>query len=220
MAEPHPLTIPILEQAGFCQIAKIWHLKVDHALVTSLVERWRPETLTFHFPTGECTITLQDISLQLGLNIDGPPIVGPTMFDWKEMCDTYLGVALVKGESLIGSQVKLKWLRENMLSLGEEPTKQQLHAHCRAYILGLIGGVLMPRTDNKVHLMYLTFLTNLCRTTQYNWGSACLAVLYRELCRSIDVKAKTMDGCASLLQSRAWYHTPYIAPLSSNLRTP
>ena len=102
-----------------------------------------------------------------------------------------------------------------MSPLGEEPTEQQLHAHCRAYILGSIGRVLMPdRTDNKVHLMYLTFLTNLRRTTQYSWGSACLAVLYSELCRSTDAKAKTMGGCASLLQSWAWYHMPYIAPLS------
>jgi len=108
MTEPRPLAIPILEQVGFGQIAKLRHLKVDHALVTSLVERWRLETHTFHFLTGQCTITLQDISLQLGLNIDGPPIVGPTMFDWEEMCDAYLGVAPVKGESLIGSQVKLK----------------------------------------------------------------------------------------------------------------
>ena len=81
------------------------------------------------------------------------------------MYDTYLGVAPVKGESLIGSQVKLKWLRENMLPLGEEQTEEQLHAHCRAYILGLIGGVLMPdRTGNKFHLKYLTFFTNLHRT--------------------------------------------------------
>jgi len=112
MTEPHPLTVPILEQAGFGEIAKLRHLKVDHALVTSLVERWRPETHTFLFPTDDCTITLQDISLQLGLNVDGLPIVGPTMFDWEEMCDTYLGTTPVKGESLIGSQVKLKWFRK------------------------------------------------------------------------------------------------------------
>jgi len=98
-----------------------------------------------------------------------------------------------------------------MLPLGEEPIEEQLHAHCRTYILGLIGGVLMPdRTNNKVHLMYLTFLTNLRITTRYSWGSACLAVLYRELCRSTYVKVKTMGGCASLLQSWAWYHMPYM----------
>nr|KYP71727.1 hypothetical protein KK1_010996 [Cajanus cajan] len=59
------------------------------------------------------------------------------------MCSTYLGIMPVKGESLIGSMIKLKWLRENMLELPEEPSQEQLDAHCRAYILGLIGGVLM-----------------------------------------------------------------------------
>jgi len=75
MVEPHPLTIPILEQAGFGEIEKLRHLKMDHALVISLVERWRPETHTFHFPTDECIIALQDISLQLDLKVDGQPIV-------------------------------------------------------------------------------------------------------------------------------------------------
>jgi len=70
------------------------------------------------------------------------------------------------------------------------------------------------KIGNKVHLMYLPFLINLYRTRRYSWGSACLAVLYRELCRSTDAKAKTMGGCASLLQSWAWYHMPYTAPLS------
>jgi len=38
-----------------------------------------------------------DIAIQLGLKVNGSTIVGPTMFDWKEMCDTYLGATLVKG---------------------------------------------------------------------------------------------------------------------------
>ncbi|XP_027357191.1 protein MAIN-LIKE 2-like [Abrus precatorius] len=140
MPEPSPLIVPILEQLGFAGVAKLRHLKVDHALITALVERWRPETHTFHFPTGECTITLEDVALQLGLRVDGLPVIAPTMFDWEEMCDKYLGIVPVKGESLIGSMVKLKWLRDNMLPLQEESSEEEVHTHCRAYILGLIGG--------------------------------------------------------------------------------
>ncbi|KAG8474383.1 hypothetical protein CXB51_034142 [Gossypium anomalum] len=33
-------------------------------------ERWRPETQTFHLPCGECTITLEDVQLQLRLLVD------------------------------------------------------------------------------------------------------------------------------------------------------
>nr|KYP60858.1 Serine/threonine protein phosphatase 7 long form isogeny [Cajanus cajan] len=215
MSEPHLLIVPILKEVGFSGVANLRHLKVDHALVTILVESWKPETHSSRCPTRECTITLEDVALQLGLRVDGLLVIGPTLYDWEDMCFTHLRIVPVKGESLISFVIKLKWLRENMLELPEEPSQEELHAHCRAYILGLIGGVLMPdKTDNKVHLMYLSLLIYLRRTRQYSWGSSCLAMLYREMCRAIDVTSKTMGGCASLLQSWAWHRMPYIAPIS------
>ena len=43
----------------------------DRSLLTALVDRWRPETHTFHLPFGEMAPTLQDVSLLLGLPIAG-----------------------------------------------------------------------------------------------------------------------------------------------------
>ena len=37
-------------------------INIDPGLLAGLLERWRPETHTFHLPVGEMTVTLEDVS--------------------------------------------------------------------------------------------------------------------------------------------------------------
>ena len=56
-----------------------------------------------------------------------------------------------------------------MLTFLVEPTPQKLATHCKAYILGLIGGVLMPdKPGNRFHLMYLPLLVDFDWDDWYN----------------------------------------------------
>ncbi|XP_050882545.1 protein MAIN-LIKE 1 [Lathyrus oleraceus] len=76
--KPSPEIIPYLKRAGFSNVAKIGCLNIDSRLVVALLERWRPKTHIFHLPTGECTITLEDVSMLLGLRVNGKAVNGTT----------------------------------------------------------------------------------------------------------------------------------------------
>jgi len=82
----------MLKWAGLLPFARLveatptsTRLAIDNSLLTCLVDRWRPETHTFHFRWGEMAPTLQDVSLLLGLPLAGEAI-GPLEppADWEE----------------------------------------------------------------------------------------------------------------------------------------
>src|SRR6185437_12712849 len=77
-----------LSEAGLLTIGRLAEsgsVKLDRSLLTALVDRWRPETNTFHLPCGEMTPILQDVAMLLGLPISGdavgPHVVLPTWLD-------------------------------------------------------------------------------------------------------------------------------------------
>nr|XP_027190510.1 serine/threonine-protein phosphatase 7 long form homolog [Cicer arietinum] len=71
------------------------------------------------------------------------------------------------------------------------------------------------KSHNIVHIMWLYLLRGLQETGQYSWGSTCLATLYRELCRASEPGVMSIGGCSHLLPTWAWYHMPFLAPISN-----
>ncbi|XP_020242977.1 serine/threonine-protein phosphatase 7 long form homolog [Asparagus officinalis] len=80
-----------VRQAGFFECSQIKWVRLDWALLTALVERWRPETNTFHLRQGEATITLQDVGVILGLRVDGDAVTGTDGFNYVRACEELLG---------------------------------------------------------------------------------------------------------------------------------
>ena len=79
---------------------------IDWPLITCLVERWFPETHTFHIPVEEMTITLQDVAIILSLRIDGPAVTGTCVLDVADLCGELLGVTLPT-DALRGSAISI-----------------------------------------------------------------------------------------------------------------
>ena len=79
-------------QSSFYGVYCVGHISLDWPLITSLIERWRLATHTFHLPIGNMIVTLQDVAMILGLRIHGPPITGTCDINWSLLCLELLGV--------------------------------------------------------------------------------------------------------------------------------
>ena len=212
---PSARIIPYLNQAGFGDVAKIHTTKVDSKLVVALLERWRPETHTFHFPTGESTITLEDVRMLFGLRIDGQAVNGPTQLG-RSVYMEHLGIE-PPNEDRVKNQVKITWLQEVLAFLKdrEAPTEEENILHAKIYILLLISCFLFPnKSQNLMHCCWVQFVGNLETCNNYSWGSACLANLYRCMCKASYKGVKSIGGCVLLMNIWAFWHIPLIAPMS------
>jgi hypothetical protein len=193
---------PYLIQAGFGHVCTITSYGVDRKYILALCERWRPETHTFHLPTGEATVTLEDVHMLMGLHINGLAVNGRTNLNYTIVQDL-LGVELPETATR-GQFIKITWLKEIYLAfhLDENSSIEQFHQKTRIYILLLFACLLFPDTNgNTIHLMYLPLLSDFNKIAQYSWGSAVLAHLYRNLCRCAKVNTHNFAGCSTLLQA-------------------
>ncbi|KAK5770865.1 hypothetical protein PVK06_047022 [Gossypium arboreum] len=212
---PDARLMPYLELAGFGSAALTRTFDLRYDLISALVERWRPKTHTFHLPCGECTVTLEDVALQFGLLIDGDAVTGvSTIAEPAALCYSLLGASSGDAESTF-SELKFTWLKANFQHLSDNATEEELVCAARAYIMHIIGGVLMPNSNNnRVHIQYLPLLADLCNVCSYSWDSAVLAMLYRELYLTTKPDAVDMGRCLILLQSWALYRMPFLASIN------
>ncbi|XBH99716.1 hypothetical protein VPH35_128972 [Triticum aestivum] len=162
-------------------------------LVSALVDRWRPETHSFHLRTGEMTVTLEDVSLITGLAIDGRPLCMSTDSDgWREQMIALIGMAPTEAEDDVeeGEEKKKRerkaagaaftWIQNNFATCPPDATDDVIQTHARVYMWYIVSRTLFPDSTGKnAPWMWLKALTVF--DSKWSWGSATLAYLYRQL---------------------------------------
>ncbi|XP_070003647.1 serine/threonine-protein phosphatase 7 long form homolog [Nicotiana sylvestris] len=129
----HAGVVARLQATGFYTIFELGRMQVDWSLITAFVKRWRPETHTFHLPTGEATITLEDVQVLYGLCIDGRAVALPqyirsmTRAQFLDMMMHFTGYR-PQGDAG-GSRVALSAIRDHMAFLYPDITGETEDLH-------------------------------------------------------------------------------------------
>ncbi|RYR72780.1 hypothetical protein Ahy_A02g006992 [Arachis hypogaea] len=169
--------------------------RLDEPLVSAFVERWHPETHTFHMPFGECTITLQDIAYQLGLPVDGRYVNG-CLTDFQTyiqggrpawVCFQELLGVLPPANQIQKFALNYSWFQETFGECPEGADEEIVRRYARAYIMMLLG-------------------------TQLFADKSALAWLYQCMCRVANRHVVKLAGPLQLLQSWIFWRFPGFRP--------
>ncbi|KAJ1434373.1 Aminotransferase-like, plant mobile domain [Sesbania bispinosa] len=163
------------------------------------MERWHRETSSFHFPVGEMTITLDDVSTLLHLPDDKQLLVSALKVSPAD--------AISETEITSGAYVRLSWLRDVYKSNIES---RNLNAAARAYLLHLVGcTIFADKSATTVRVTFLELFRDLRTVGKIAWGVAALAYLYEQLKDASCHNTRQLAGYTTLLQAWIMEHFPH-----------
>ncbi|XP_051221810.1 protein MAIN-LIKE 1-like [Lolium perenne] len=152
--------------------------------LTALVDRWRPETHTFHLRAGEMTPTLQDVFMILGLPIQSDPLCMNTTSDgWRQQMENLIGMAPPPPEDpkeRTPTGASFSWIRTNFGECPEGANEDTIRTYTRVYLWYMLSRTLFADSVGKLaHWCWLKALTVL--EHRWSWGTTALAYLYRQV---------------------------------------
>ena len=144
--------------------------------ISALVDRWRPETHSFH---------LQDVSMILALPIRGKPVCFSTESDgWRKKMFSLIGACPPEKEESSTDRVSagatFVWIRKNFAKCPEGADEVVIQNHARAYVWYVITRTLFADSSGwNAPWIWLKALT--LWESNLSWGTAALAYLYRQV---------------------------------------
>ena len=151
--------IAIMRLLGLEGLHMVSSIKFDHALIIAFVERWHPETHTFHLQHNEMMITLQDVEVIMEMPIEGEAMVGSTKITWTTVCVEMLGIQIPNDPQTVldSYMIQIKVLINRIgQPLPLDANELQVHPYAHCYVLALLGD--MINFGDRVHLMWLEFM--------------------------------------------------------------
>ena len=188
-----------LGDSGISHLDSVMFESIDSSLISAFVERWQPETNSFHLPFGEMTITLHDVYYLLKIPVEGKPLITTQR---PQSCLGEMGLLLGIPPDL-GLEHKIGWKsgRCKFEAIEERVARLSGIPLYTASLLWLLGTTLfVEKTTTHLHTSFVEFLHDPLTVSSYAWGAAALANMYRQLGEASRSYCKEIAGCLTLLQ--------------------
>jgi hypothetical protein len=134
---------------------------MDGPLITAFVDKWRPETHSFHLPCGEMSLLLQDVGYILCLRLDGPVVTGMINTEnWKDMVHQFTAHYPPDPEegkkAHKTSGVSLLWLQQRFNRCPQNIADEVIERYARVWLWHMVACFLLwDASRNTVSWMVL-----------------------------------------------------------------
>ena len=212
-----PLSVPSLELAQESGVGHLFDCVAPYLnvpLLCAFVERWQPDTNTFHMPFGEMTILLHDLAYILRIPISGRPCSGEKVGK-SEVADFFgydVSTITVGGDNgglpiYRGGGVLCEALNYHIKNTNHSQDQST------AYFWHLLGNTLFAdKSGDRVIAGLLSLVREPGEVKEYAWGVGALAYLYRHLGMGSRMHVKGVAGCLTILQCWIYLHFPDFCP--------
>ncbi|XP_058184022.1 protein MAIN-LIKE 1-like [Rhododendron vialii] len=213
IAEANERSLMRVRSSGLFSLSHIISSYYNKVLLSAFVEKWHPETNSFHFRFGEMTITLDDVPHLVGLQVEGLAMhaVDKTREECLAMVQRCLGATADVAENKVttNNRVEFEWLMKTFSEVVHGDSEERVDCCARAYLLYLLGSTLFAdKTGTTVSVQFLTLLEDLGWVRDYAWGVRGLGHLYRQLGQASRRNCKQLSGYMSFLEAWIREHFP------------
>lgn len=189
-----------VQASGFMHLRGCMYSELNMPLISAFIERWHPETNSFHMPFGELTITLHDVWYLLRVPVEGKPVITSSTIPRVK---TQLGWLLGMTAAEVDQEWRCSTIRFNTLLTRTGPPGTSPRRKATGYMMWLLGATLfMEKHKSRLSVHFLEFLEPVEEVSSYAWGTAALAYLYRQMGVASRAETAQIGGCLTLLQVR------------------
>ncbi|XP_021742236.1 protein MAINTENANCE OF MERISTEMS-like [Chenopodium quinoa] len=213
-----------IDATGLGHLPSCMFKHIDMPLISAFVERWQPDTNSFHLPFGEMTIMLHDVWQILHIPVDG--CLNTSQSSSKDLIHDMSELLGRTPDELVVPPTP-HWSDdgvsiESILALCRDGTLVgDIDTKFTSWMFLMLGSSLfVDKNESRIRpssILEVNYDCDLGKIPKYAWGAATLAFLYRQLGVASRGACDGIAGCLTLLQAWIYEYFPCFRPHQKRL---